>query len=224
MDTVEIIALAMGVAWASGINLYAAIFVLGYMGTSGHIELPENLQILTDPLVMSAAGFMYLVEFFADKTPGVDTVWDGLHSFIRIPAGAVLAAAAVGEVSQAAQLAAFLIGGTVTAATHATKAGSRVLINASPEPVTNWTASVMEDVAVIAGMWTALKHPEVFIGLFIVFLLLMLWALPRIWRGIRLLVAKMGQWFGRGKSPPPGSHLAPPDRPRRLPKHSKHDS
>ena len=97
METVEIIALSMGVAWASGINLYAAIFVLGWLGMTGNIVLPEQLQVCSDPMVMAVAGFMYFVEFFADKTPGVDTGWDVIHSFIRIPAGAILAAGAVGE-------------------------------------------------------------------------------------------------------------------------------
>ena len=97
MDTVQIIALTMGAAWASGINLYAAIFMLGYMGSTGNIDLPPELMVLTDPLVMFAAGLMYCVEFFADKTPGLDTAWDSIHTFIRIPMGAVLAMGAVGE-------------------------------------------------------------------------------------------------------------------------------
>ncbi len=157
MDTIQIIALTMGVAWASGINLYATIFMLGYLGSTGHIDLPPDLVVVTDPLVMFAAGLMYCVEFFADKTPGVDTAWDSVHTFIRIPMGAVLAMGAVGDVSPAVELAAFLLGGTLAAGTHATKAGSRIVINTSPEPVSNWTASIGEDVVVIAGLWTALN-------------------------------------------------------------------
>ena len=146
MDITQTIALTMGVAWASGINLYATILVLGYMGMTGNIDLPPDLEILADPMVMVAAGLMYAIEFFADKVPGVDTGWDTLHTFIRIPAGAVLAAGAVGEVGTGAQLAAGLVGGTLATGSHATKAGSRVLINTSPEPVSNWFASVGEDV------------------------------------------------------------------------------
>jgi len=101
MDITQTIALTMGVAWASGINLYAAILMLGWMGSTGNIDLPPDLQILTDPMVMLAAGFMYFVEFFADKVPGVDTGWDAIHTFIRIPAGAILAAAAIGDVTSA---------------------------------------------------------------------------------------------------------------------------
>lgn len=186
----------MGVAWASGINLYAAIFMLGYLGMTGNIELPPDLQILSDPLVLAAAGFMYCVEFFADKTPGVDTGWDSIHTFIRIPAGAILAAGAVGDVSQAAQLAAGLLGGTLAAGSHVTKAGSRVLINASPEPFSNWTASVAEDVAVFAGLWAALYHPWLFLALLAIFILMMIWLLPRIWRGLRRLFRFIARLFG----------------------------
>ena len=203
MDITQTIALTMGVAWASGINLYATILVLGYMGMTGNIDLPPDLEILADPMVMVAAGLMYAIEFFADKVPGVDTGWDTLHTFIRIPAGAVLAAGAVGEVGTGAQLAAGLVGGTLATGSHATKAGSRVLINTSPEPVSNWFASVGEDVAVILGLWTALNNPVLFLVLLGVFILLMIWLLPRIWRGIRKLFAWLRQRFGGG-SPPPG--------------------
>src|SRR5690606_5713717 len=131
---VATLALTLGVGWASGINLYAAVFVLGFAGATGNITLPDQLQVLQDPLVMGAAGVMYLVEFFADKTPGVDTGWDAIHTFIRIPAGALLAAGAVGDVTPALEVAAGLLGGTMAGASHLTKASSRVLINTSPEP------------------------------------------------------------------------------------------
>lgn len=200
METVEIIALSMGVAWASGLNLYAAIFVLGWLGSSGNIVLPQELQVCSDPMVMFVSGFMYFVEFFADKTPGVDTGWDAIHTFIRIPAGAILAAGAVGELGQGAELVAFLLGGGLTAATHATKAGGRILINTSPEPVTNWTASLAEDVAVIAGLWTALNSPVVFLVFLGLAIVLMAWLLPQIWRGIKLLFSKIFEFFKRSKN------------------------
>eukprot|EP01155_Anaeramoeba_flamelloides_P049457 Anaeramoba_flamelloidesc41564_g1_i5.p1 GENE.c41564_g1_i5~~c41564_g1_i5.p1 ORF type:complete len:157 (-),score=26.26 c41564_g1_i5:31-501(-) len=145
----SMIALSMGVAWASGINLYATVLMLGVLSNMGHLTLPPGLEIVADPLVLIAAGFMYCVEFFADKTPGVDTAWDGLHTFIRIPAGAALAAAAVGEMSPAVELAAALTGASLAAGSHALKSGTRVLINTSPEPVTNWTASFSEDLLVL---------------------------------------------------------------------------
>jgi hypothetical protein len=203
MDITQTIALTMGVAWASGINLYAAIFVLGYLGMTGNIVLPPDLQILSDPMVMVAAGFMYCVEFFADKVPGVDTGWDTLHTFIRIPAGAMLAAGAVGDIGTGAQLAAGIVGGALATGSHMTKAGTRVLINTSPEPVTNWFASIGEDVAVIAGLWTALYHPVLFLVLLALFILLMIWLLPKIWRGIKQVFAWLGRNLGTGKTDEP---------------------
>ena len=185
MDIAQTIALTMGVAWASGINLYAAILMLGVMGATGNLALPADLEILSDPMVIGAAAFMNIVEFFTDKVPGVDTGWDSISTFIRIPAGAVLAAGAIGDVGPAAQLAAAIAGGTLTAGTHATKAGTRVMINTSPEPVSNWFASVGEDVAVILGLWTALTHPVLFIVLLVLFILFMIWALPKLWRAIK---------------------------------------
>jgi hypothetical protein len=210
MDITHTIALTMGVAWASGINLYATLLVLGYMGMTGNIDLPPDLQILSDPMVMVAAGLMYCIEFFADKVPGVDTGWDTLHTFIRIPAGAILAAGAVGDVGTGAQLAAGIIGGTLATGTHATKAGSRVLINTSPEPVTNWFTSVGEDVAVVLGLWTALNNPVLFLALLAVFIVLMIWLLPKIWRGIRKLLAWLRQRLG-GSAPPARGGEPPAD-------------
>ncbi len=192
------IALTMGVAWASGINLYAAMVMLGLLGATGNMDLPSGLQILANPLIIGAAGFMYVVEFIADKIPGVDTSWDTLHTFIRIPAGALLAAGAVGEVNPVVALAAAIVGGGLAAGAHATKSGTRVMINASPEPVSNWVASLAEDLAVIAGLWTALHHPWVFIVLLIGFVLLMIWLLPKLWRGIKKLFSFIGRLFRQG--------------------------
>ena len=201
MGIVETIALTMGVAWASGINLYAAVAVLGILGATGNMILPQDLEVLSDPLVIGAACFMYFVEFFADKTPGVDSGWDAIHTFIRIPAGAVLAAAAVGQMDPAVVLAAGLVGGTLAAGTHATKAGGRLMINTSPEPVTNWMASLTEDVLVIAGLWTALYHPVVFLVALGVMIVAMIWLLPKIWRGIHSLFTRIRGFFGRKPSP-----------------------
>ena len=189
----------MGVAWASGINLYAALLMLGWMGSTGNIDLPPDLQILSNPMVMLAAGFMYCVEFFADKIPGVDTGWDAIHTFIRIPAGAILAAAAVGDTGAGAQLAAGILGGTLTTGSHLTKAGSRVLINTSPEPVSNWLTSVGEDVMVILGLWAALVNPILFLVLLVLFILLMIWLLPKVWRGIKKVFARLRKLFSNDK-------------------------
>lgn len=197
METIDTIALMLGAAWASGINLYAAVLVLGWLGGSGHITLPPDLQLLSEPLVLLAAGGMYAIEFFADKIPGVDTGWDALHTFIRIPAGALMAAGAAQgfDIGPAAELAALLAGGGIAGASHAAKAGTRVMINTSPEPFSNWGASLAEDAAVVGGLWTALYNPWLFLGLFILFALVMAWLLPRLWRALRRAVAAVRLWL-----------------------------
>ncbi|MBT7950689.1 MAG: DUF4126 domain-containing protein [Gammaproteobacteria bacterium] len=211
MDTIQIIALTMGTAWASGINLYAAIFMLGLMGTTGNVVLPEEMQVVMDPLVMSVAGLMYCIEFFADKTPGVDTAWDTLHTFIRIPAGSILAMGAVGDTSAAMELTAFLVGGSIAAGTHATKAGARVMINTSPEPFTNWTASISEDILVIGGIWTAINHPIVFLVGLLIFFCVMLWLLPKLWRGIRQLINSVRNLFNPNSANNEAQLIEPPE-------------
>ena len=201
-DLIQTISLTLGVAWASGINLYAAVAVLGVGGATGYIDLPDNLAVVQDPLVIVAAAFMYCVEFFADKVPGVDSAWDSVHTFIRIPAGAMLAAGAVGNVDPAIAIAAGLTGGTLTAATHATKAGSRLLINTSPEPFSNFGASVAEDVAVFAGLWAALSNPMLFLAALAVFLILVCLLLPKIARGVAAVFRRIGSWLGLRKAEP----------------------
>ncbi len=213
-DLTQTLALALGAGWASGINLYATILVLGLLGATGSLELPAGLEILTDPMVLFAAGLMYLVEFVTDKVPGVDTAWDSLHTFVRIPAGAMLAAGAVGELGPGADLAAAILGGGLAAASHAAKSGTRVLINTSPEPFTNWAASVTEDVGVIAGLLVALNHPLIFLGLLALFLLLLVWLLPKIWRGIKRVFRFVARFFG-GRREEPDDTAGSMDRLRR---------
>lgn len=198
METIDVIALTLGVAWASGINLYAAILVMGIMGAGGYTELPESLSVLQDPMVLVAAGVMYFVEFFADKIPGVDSGWDAIHTFIRIPAGAMLAVGAAQglEINQAAEIAAALLGGSLAATSHLTKASTRLVINTSPEPVTNWTASIAEDLAVVGGLWTALNYPLLFIVFIVLFVLLAIWLLPKLWRVVKNIVTTIRGWFG----------------------------
>jgi hypothetical protein len=200
------LALTMGLAWASGINLYATLLTLGFLANSGNIVLPPDLQIVADPMVMAAAGLMYFIEFFADKMPGVDTGWDTIHTFIRIPAGAMLAAGAIGDLNPAVEIAAAIMGGSMAAASHATKAGTRVLINTSPEPFSNWFASVGEDVAVIGGVWACINHPVVFLIALVLFIILMIWLLPRIWTGVKKVFLLIINLFRREQPPP----LSPP--------------
>ncbi len=200
MEATELIIAALGLAWASGLNLYAGLATLGILGATGQMTLPPDLAVLSHPAVITASVFMYLVEFFADKVPGVDTTWDTIHTFIRIPAGAVLALGAVGELDPAIQVAALIIGGGVAATSHAFKAGSRVLINTSPEPFSNWGASLVEDGLVIGGVTLAVLQPFAFLALFVLFLALAIWLMPKIWRGIKALWIRLRTLFGGNHS------------------------
>src|SRR5512132_322923 len=183
----QTVALASLLAWASGLRLYLTIFAVGLGGYLGYIELPEALKVLQHPWVIGAAAFMLVMEFLVDKVPGIDSVWDALHTFIRIPAGALLAAGATGDSLSALTVAAGLLGGTITAGTHFAKAGGRAMMNTSPEPFSNWGASFSEDAIVVAGIWFAFQYPFVFLGALVLFILLLIWLLPKLWRGIAAL-------------------------------------
>lgn len=187
-DIVSTIAMAAGLSWASGLRLYAVLFAVGVLGKLGVITLPEHLQILSNNLVLGASGVMLTIEFFADKIPVIDSLWDSIHTFIRIPAGALLAAGTVAHISPEFAFIATLLGGTLTSGSHFTKAGSRALINMSPEPFSNWTASFGEDFMVAGGLWTALFTPVIFLVGLALFLLFMIWLLPKIWRGVRVVL------------------------------------
>mgnify|MGYP000138515486 CR=1 FL=1 len=206
------LALTLGASWASGINLYAVLLVLGIGGATGNIALPADLQVLQDPMVIGAAGLMYMVEFVVDKTPGADTGWDTLHTFVRIPAGAMLAASAVGDVTPALEIAAGLLGGGMAATSHATKTSARMLINTSPEPLSNWSASIGEDLLVLGGLWAALSHPALFLVLLVVFIGVAIWLLPRLWRLLKLVGRKIGRFFGVADTAP-ASVYTPPSEP-----------
>jgi len=185
MDPIASIALASGLSWASGFRLYATVFFVGLLGKYGFITLPSGLEMATNPIVLTVAGLLMLVEFLADKIPYVDSTWDSIQTFIRIPMGALLAMGAISSNDPMIATVAALLGGSLTGMTHATKAGSRALINTSPEPVSNVTTSLGEDGLFLTGGWLALMHPAVFVGLLTVLVLLMLWMLPKVWRGVR---------------------------------------
>lgn len=191
VSVVEIVALSAGLAWASGIRLYLVLFLAGLLGRLGYLELPETLTVLSHPLVLGVSGVMLTIEFVADKIPAVDSVWDAVHTFIRIPAGALLAAAALGTADPAWVAAAAILGGSIAAGTHLTKAGGRALINTSPEPVSNWIASTTEDLLVPAGLLAALVAPVAFLIGLAVFAVLAAWLLPRLWRGFRGVLARI---------------------------------
>jgi phosphoribosylcarboxyaminoimidazole (NCAIR) mutase len=178
------VAIAAALAWGAGLRAYAVIFAVGAAGALGWIELPGHLEVLQHPIVLAASAFMTCVEFFADKLPWLDSIWDAVHSFVRIPAGAALAALAFGDSGTAITVAAAIFGGTLTAAVHATKAGTRAAINASPEPFSNWGASLSEDALVPLGLWLAVAHPILFFVLLAVFLVAAALLLRFLWRAI----------------------------------------
>src|SRR5690242_20003357 len=194
-DTWQLVAVAAALGFASGLRLYAVLFVVGAAGFLGFIDLPAGLAVLAHPLVLAASGFMCFVEFFADKIPGVDTLWDAVHTLIRIPAGAALAAGVFGDSSSAMMLAAAILGGTLAASSHFTKAGGRAVINASPEPFSNWGASLTEDVAVGGLLWLAIAHPLAAAAVVVAMVALMIWLLPRLWRTGRRMAGRLGASF-----------------------------
>lgn len=181
-ETLAAIAVALGAGWASGLNAYAAVLVLGGAQRLGLAALPHDLQVLGSPWVLGVAAILFALNFLADKIPYVDSINDALQTFVRIPAGALLAYGAAGGLSPEVAIIAGLLGGTLAAGTHVAKAGSRALINASPEPFTNVLASVGEDVTVFGGLALAIAHPITFLCLLAVFVLLLLWLLPRLFR------------------------------------------
>jgi hypothetical protein len=182
MDTLQALSLALGTAWTSGINLYATVAALGIAGQMDMIQLPPELQVVMNPLVIAVACVMYTIEFFADKVPYFDSGWDVLHTFIRVPAGAILAARALGPTNPALEFAALLGGGAVALAAHGTKAATRLAINASPEPFSNWFASFAEDATVLGSIWMIFNHPVLMIMLILAFLLLLAWITPKLLR------------------------------------------
>ena len=181
MDMAQTIALSAGLAWASGLRLYLVVFLAGALSYFGYLQLPATLSILQNPLVIGTAGILAFAELIADKIPAFDSLWDSFQTFIRIPAGALLAAFALGDVDPSWMVAAGLSGGTITAGTHFAKAGSRLAINTSPEPFSNWLASFGEEGMVLGGLWTMLASPLVFLGLLVAFLLLAGFVLYRLW-------------------------------------------
>ena len=193
MDLISHLALAGGLSWASGLRLYLTVFAVGMLAKFGYIPLPDSLNILTNTIVLSVAGGLSMIEFLADKIPYVDSAWDSIQTFIRIPAGALLAMGAINSSDPVVATISALLGGTLAGATHATKAGSRALINTSPEPVSNVAASLTEESMLVTGGWLVFAHPAMFIGLLCGFIVLMFWLLPKLWRGIKTVLGNVGK-------------------------------
>ena len=202
LDTAQLVALAGALGWASGIRLYLVVLLTGLAGFMGWVILPQGLHLLANPVVLGASGFMVFIEFFADKIPGLDSLWDVVHSVIRIPAGAALAASVFSADSSAMALVAALLGGTLAATSFTAKATTRAAINTSPEPFTNVGASLLEDGLVPLGLWTAVAHPFIFVAVLAVVLVLSIWLICVCWRFLRQLFGRVARIFS-GK-PDPG--------------------
>ena len=192
MNILQVLGLALGSAWTSGINLYATVAVLGLLQHFGFAQLPGGLHVLDNWWIIGIAGFLYIVEFVADKVPYVDSLWDVAHTFVRVPAGALLAFAATSEVSPTVQIIAGLLGGGIALTSHGTKASLRATANLSPEPITNWSLSLAEDALAIGGSALAVFAPVALLVGVIIFLLIFLWVMPkvvrrfaRVWRAAR---------------------------------------
>jgi len=196
LDTPQLLAIAAALGWASGLRLYAVLFLTGIAGSVGWVALPAGLHVLQSPIMLGASGLMLFIEFFADKIPGVDTLWDMVHTLVRIPAGAALAAAVFGADQSSWAMAAALMGGTLAATSHVAKATTRAALNASPEPFSNIAMSLLGDSVVPVSLWLSWAHPYVFFGALAVALVLMVattWVLTKF---LRRLARRISAWFG----------------------------
>jgi hypothetical protein len=202
-DTWQLVALAASIGWASGLRLYAVLFIVGGLGYLGWVDLPGGLQVLAHPYVLAASGFMCFVEFFADKIPGIDSLWDVVHTLVRIPAGAALAASVFGDSSSATMIAAAILGGTLAAGSHLAKTGSRAVINTSPEPFSNWAASFGEELAVGTVLWLAFSHPIAALVVVLVLTVVAIWLIPKLWRMIGRIFARVRGWLGHATATDP---------------------
>ncbi|HEX5036093.1 MAG TPA: DUF4126 domain-containing protein [bacterium] len=208
MDVIEKLGLLLGPSFLSGINAYATIGFLGLFGRVGWLTLPKGLDVLSHPLVFGIALGLFLIEFVADKIPAFDSFWHSLQTFVRIPCGALLAYAVAGPVAPHLKVAAFLLGGTLAASSHGTKAGLRAIANLSPEPVSNWLLSFGEDAFLFVCIWLIFYLPLIMLGILVVFIVLAVWLFPKMFRAFKAALNKGARLFR------PSSAGSPPSSPR----------
>ncbi len=200
MSFISTLSIAMGASWVSGINLYACVATLGLLSRFASLQLPGELEVLTSWWVIGVASGLYLIEFLADKIPLVDSMWDVVHTFIRVPAGAVLAAAAFGDFDRSVQVIAFLLGGGLALTSHGTKAGTRAVVNASPEPVSNVVVSLLEDVLAIISVLLAVFFPVLLFIVVAVGIVFAVFVLPKIVNFFRLVLRSVRRIFSPAMS------------------------
>ena len=205
MEWFSTLSLALGTAWTSGINLYATVTVLGLLQKFGWAKLPGGLDVLDNWWIIGVAGFLYLVEFFADKIPYVDSIWDVVHTFIRVPAGVIVAYAATYQLDPGIYIPAALLGGGLAFSSHGTKAAVRIGANVSPEPVSNWMLSTVEDIIAFAGTLLAVFAPVIIAIVLVVFVIFFLWFFPKVIRRLRRMFRSTAAFFrGEGLESGPG--------------------
>lgn len=199
MEWFSTLTLALGTAWTSGINLYATVAVLGLLQRFGSIKLPGGLEVLDNWWIIGIAAGLYLVEFFADKVPYVDSVWDVIHTFIRVPAGAAVAYAATNQMDPSVYTIATLLGGGLAFSSHGTKAALRAGANLSPEPVSNWVLSIVEDIIAFVGAILAVFAPVLIAIVLVIFVVFFLWFIPKVVRAVKRIFSAVAAFF-RGES------------------------
>lgn len=199
MEWFSTLTLALGTAWTSGINLYATVAVMGLLQRFGSIQLPGGLDVLDNWWIIGVAGGLYLIEFFADKIPYVDSIWDVIHTFIRVPAGAAVAYAATNEMDPSVYTIATLVGGGLAFSSHGTKAALRAGANLSPEPVSNWALSIVEDIIAFVGAILAVFAPGAITIVLATFIVFFLWFFPKVVRAVRRIFSAVAAFF-RGES------------------------
>lgn len=195
MNLISTLAIAMGSAWVSGINLYACVATLGLLSRFAHLPLPGELQVLTSWWVIGIAVALYVIEFVADKVPWIDSTWDVIHTFIRVPAGAVLAAGAFGDFDRSVQVIALLLGGGLALSSHGTKAATRAVLNTMPEPVSNIVASILEDIVAVGSVVISVFFPVILFIIVAIGLGISIYLLNRVLRFFRQVSRKLRGWF-----------------------------
>ncbi len=196
LDMPSLLALAAALGWASGFRLYAVVFIVGVMGAGGWLPLPAGLQVLQNPLVLAVSGSLMLVEFFADKVPWIDSAWDAVHTVIRVPGGALLAAGVFGADNATMGVIAGLLGGSLAATSMATKMTTRAAVNTSPEPFSNGLVSLFEDGLVVGVVWLATQHPVAFGVALVVMLVLSVALMAVLFKFLRAVLRRVSLFFG----------------------------
>jgi hypothetical protein len=209
MSPLETLGFSLGTSFASGLNLYATIAAAGLFQRFGIVQLPDSLQVLANPIVLGLAIILFLVEFVADKIPYVDSAWDALHTFIRPPAAAVLAYSAFGQVPEEWKVGAALLAGGVALTSHGAKATTRAAANTSPEPVSNWALSVVEDGVAVFLTWMAATHPIITAIVVVILVIVAVLLIRKLYSYLSLLITRWRQWRSRSAAPPTGSATPP---------------